>query len=48
MDGFSVVASSRGAAEDLFLIVLREHIEAWLESGHVPPIPGPSREPVVA
>ncbi|HEY0025669.1 MAG TPA: hypothetical protein VGB24_22470 [Longimicrobium sp.] len=48
MDGFSVVASSRAAAEELFPIVLREHIEAWLESGHVPPIPGPSRAAIVA
>jgi hypothetical protein len=48
MDGFSVVASSRSAEEELFPIVLREHIEAWLDSGHVPPIPGPSREAIVA
>jgi hypothetical protein len=48
MDGLSVVASSRAAAEELFPIVLREHIEAWLESGHLPPTPGPSREAIVA
>lgn len=48
MDGFSVVASFRAVAEELFPIVLREHIEAWLESGHVPPIPAPVQQAIVA
>jgi predicted RNase H-like HicB family nuclease len=39
MSGFSVVGDSRTEAEALYPIVLREYIEATLDSGHEPFLP---------
>jgi len=39
MPGFSVVAASRSEADALFSVVLREYIEAMLESGRTVPVP---------
>ena len=39
LEGFSVVADTRGEAESLFPTVLREYLAAAVESGSSPPIP---------
>lgn len=39
LEGFSVVADTRGEAESLFPTVLREYLAAAVESGNAPPIP---------
>jgi hypothetical protein len=37
--GFSVVAETRGEAEALFPVVLKEYLAAAVESGHALPVP---------
>ena len=44
MSGFSVVCDSRPEAEAIFPIVLREYIEATLDSGHRPSVPATTRK----
>lgn len=44
MSGFSVVCDSRTEAESIFPIVLREYIEATLDSGHRPVVPAATRK----
>jgi predicted RNase H-like HicB family nuclease len=39
LPGLSVVAATRAEAEAAFPEVLRDYLEACLESGHVPPTP---------